>query len=410
MQTSKKLMEGLEMKKVLVFVSALIFVSACGGGGADVTTADQLPKMTSPVISGATLSSVKVDTATTGLAYWGATAASFPQGSSRSECESFNTTREILDRAAQGDKTLCYVQNTIVTAANKAALGSVDPYDGSYHIVDLTGITDQDGNLVAAKMKLKITKSGSSITGFEMFMCMNGTSQTEYLNQTISGSDITIVSKNIQNQGGGETWKASINVVGKLDGVQFTQKQMTGISSWTSTQNTNSAKVIIDQYADALIASAYQTGTYNDGVNDNAYSTQAYAKYELLNGTSADLHTWAVGDGSVKVKTSNTWNGTQNDNPEGVISWLGDTKADTTATSGMFYSSVNAGTLPTTNPSTEAGAIAFAASETWDCAGTAEATLTVDQAALDVTCDKYGFRPNNSDSWIDCCHATGECH
>jgi hypothetical protein len=395
------------MKRALISALVPLFLIACGGGGADVATIDQLPKMTNPVITGTSASSVKVDAATTGLAYWGTTGISFPNGSSRAMCETFNITREMLDRAAQGDKVLCYVQNTIVTDANKAALGSVDPYDGAYHIVALAGMTDQNGQTQSGKMKLKIVKSGSSITSFEMFMCMDGASQTEYMNQTISGNDITIVSKNIQGDTSGN-WRGSLNVTGKLDAGQFTQKQITGVSRWLGSGNDNSSKVVLDQYKDAIVASAYQKGSYTGGGNTNTYSTQAYAKYELLNGSKTDLHTWAVGDGSVKVQMSNVMNsGTPYEPLADVASWLGDTRANTTATSGMFYSFVNAGTLPTADPSVEADAIAFSAAETWDCSDTAEAILTVDQVALDAACDQYGFRPNNSDSWIDCYNATG---
>jgi len=193
-----------------------------------------------------------------------------------------------------------------------------------------------------------------------------------------------------------------------LDGTQFTQKQITGLTYSNESTNTNASKVILDQYSNAIAGTAYQKGTYNDGTNTNAYSTQAYTKFELLNGTSTDLHTWAVGDGSVKVTTSNTWNNTPYNNPEEVISWLGDTKADTTASSGMFYSAANAGTLPTTDPTAEALAIAFTASETWDCSGASEATMSVDLAGLAATCDTYGLRPDAEGGWIDCYQAIGD--
>jgi hypothetical protein len=56
------------MKRALISALVPLFLIACGGGGADVATIDQLPKMTNPVITGTSASSVKVDAATTGLA------------------------------------------------------------------------------------------------------------------------------------------------------------------------------------------------------------------------------------------------------------------------------------------------------------------------------------------------------
>ena len=387
------------MKKALISALVPLFMIACGGGGSDVSSVDKLPKMTSPVISGTSASSVKVDNALTGLTYWGASSSSFTHGQSRSMCESFNITREIMNKAAQSDRILCYIQNTIVAPVNSGRVGTAD--DGNYHMVTLDfggTVPNPSSHNTAPVMKFKIKKDGDKITEFEMFNCMAGTAsapvQSEYQHQVINGSDITITSKDIEGQ-----YNNSISATGKLDGTRFTQKQITGIS-YSTESCTNAAKTVIDQFADAIVASAYQIGT----CGSNTYSTQAYAKFQLLNGNNADIHQWAVGDGTVKVKTSNNGSLT---NPENTISWNGDSKVDIAAASGMYYSPVSAGTIPATDPTAEAIALDFAASEKWDCSGTPEATMVVDMAALTPICDQYGLEPDGGNTWIDCYNATG---
>ncbi|MFH1223571.1 MAG: hypothetical protein V1647_04430 [Pseudomonadota bacterium] len=409
-------------KKGLIFVSVLfVFVAVlvfafCGGSSSGVSSLDDLPKMTSPVVSGSA-ASVRVSAATTGVPFWGTSQTSFTAGMSRSMCESFNVTREILNRAAQSDKVLCYIQNTIASSANEAAMSGLSAYDGNYHIVQLDFASSPNPNsqVTLPKMKMKIVKDGSNITEFEMFMCMSGTNaalqQSEYMHMVIDGSNnITITSKNIET--GSQSWKNHMLVTGAIDSSgQFTSKNMTGVTyssgTWGGGTSTNYAKAVFDQYADYLTATAYQTGTNTFNSNTNQYSTQVYGKFQLINGTSTDLHTWAMGDGSINVSMSNVWQG-QTYTHQDVYSWLGDTKMDTTASAGMYYADAAAGTVPTTSPTTEASAIAFGTSETWDCSGTAENTtaISVDQTALSATCDVYGFS-TDGDTWIDCYNAIG---
>jgi len=399
---------------VFVLVTAFIFTFCGSSSSSGVSSLDQLPKMTNPVVS-ASVSSVKTSAATSGLAFWGADQTSFTTGMSRSMCEMFNLTREVLDRAASADKTLCYIANTIASTANATAMSGLNAYDGNAHIIALDfGATSPNPNssVTQPKMKMKIVKDGDKINEFEMFMCMGGTNasptQSEYLHMVIdSSNNITITNKGVES--GTQTWKSYMLVTGVLNSTgQFTSKNMTGVTYGDGPYGTNYAKAVFDQYSDYLTATAYQKGSNSFNGQTNSYSAQVYSKFQLLNGTSTDLHTWTMGDGSIQAQFSNVWQGVTYPHNE-TISWLGDTKMDTTAASGMYYTDALSGTIPTTDPTAEASAIAFTAAETWDCSGTVENTtaIVVDQAGLDTTCSAYGFKPESGNSWIDCYNAIG---
>ncbi|MCX6111954.1 MAG: hypothetical protein NTY22_01535 [Proteobacteria bacterium] len=403
------------MKKGVILIALPLFMIACSGGGSGVGSLDKLPKMTNPVMTaGVSGSSVKINKATTGTTFWG---GSFTTGNSRQMCETFNLSRESLDQAAQADKVLCYVQNTLVAPANSASFNAINPYDGKTHILQLDFGTspNPDSNITKPKMKLKIVKDGDKIKEFEMFMCMGGSdndhlAQSQYLHQVITDGNVTITNKDISTH-----YSNHMSVTGKLNSdSQFTEKEITAVNYSNNTYGINSSKAVFDQFLDSIIVSAYQKGTWSvtvDTIGVNSYTTRMYAKFELLNGSSTDTHKWAMGDGSINVSMSNTNPGC----PDGTCSyddkysWLGDTKAVVSpASGGMFYSAVSGATLPTTDPTSEASTIGFDASETWDCSGTAEVPIVVDQAALDPICDILGFKVNGSDSWIDCYSTTGQ--
>jgi len=397
------------MKKLLCLIGVTILLASCGGGsgGSGVSTMDKLPKMTSPVItSGASSSSVKVNAATTGLPFWGTTASSFNSTSSRGMCEMFNLSRESLNRAAQADKILCYIQNTVASDANKATIDAsgVNIYDGQFHTVTLNfagGSPNPNSTNTLPVMKFKIVKTGDSITEFEMFNCMGGTAasplQSEYMHQVIEGENVNIVSKNIET-GGGQTWKSHFTTVGKINSdLNYTEKVITALTNWTvDANNYNYQKATFNQYADRLKVSGSQGGKCGTCGGSGAYANHVYSEFQLLNGTDSDLHKLAVGDGSLKsVFTYGTGD------PE---SWAGDTtKPLADWTTGDNYSVVNAGTVPTEDPTAESQAITFvAASEAWDCSDTSEVTVAVDQADLNTKCDSLGLVPDGENTWIDC--------
>jgi len=396
------------MKKVLVLLGVTIILASCsGGGGSGVSGLDKLPRMTSPVIlaSGASSSSVKVSAATTGLTFWGT--PTFAHGDSRAMCEMFNLSRDSLNKAAAGDKTLCYMQTTVLSDANKGTMTSsgLDMYDGKDHILTLSFVSGSpNGSLnLAPKMKFKIVKDGDKIKEFKMFMCMGGSTatptQTEYLHQIIEGENVTIVSKNSEVDPMGGTWKGNFEATGKINGEgQFTEKEITAHTDWTKdTSNYNYQNVTFNQYADRLKLVGGQVGKCGScGSGASEYVNNMYAEMQLLNGTNTDIHQLAIGDGSAKYSFSMGMSGTSNE------SWLGNTKkAVTPWTSGDYYSAVNAGALPAANAAGISGT-GFAADEIWDCSGTSEATMIVDQDAIEASCSNVMLVPDNGNNWIDC--------
>ena len=381
--------------------------------GVAISSLSQLPKTTSPVAgSSSAASAAKFDfldsgrismnlQATTGLNMYNASNASFNGSSSRGMCELLNYTKDIVDRAAQSDRVLCYVQNVMTSSANTAALAGINVYDGSPHVFSLNF---GDGSV--NKIKMRITKTGDSISDFKMFNCFGGTgtTQTEYQSQTI-GTDgsIAMTAKSIGGQST-QTWKGEVKVTGALNSdLKFTSKEMVGksINADSSTSWSGSSKVTMDQYADHMKFVGFQTGT-----NGTFSSTsEIFALYELLDkntvGSAYSLQNLAMGDGSLKAHLVYTGGGSQDTTIE--EAWNGDTKQSyTAATSGPYYSAVHAGTVG----ATESVSIAFAGEEVWDCSGTAEATLVVNQTELDNACAGYGLR-KNGDSWINCYTAIG---
>lgn len=390
------------MKKGLILIALPLFMIACGGSSG-VGSLDKLPKMTNPVVtSGASSSALKVNTAVAGLPFYGTTSSSFNASSSRSMCETFNLSREIINRTAQADRVLCYIQTTMVAPVNSAAFNSITPYDGNYHIVQLDFTTPSGpSGVTKPKMKFKIVKDGNNIKEFEMFMCMNGTDdallQSEYMHQVINGSTVNIVSKNIEGSG---QWKGYIVVDGKLNSdSQFTEKTITALNYSSYSEGgwsgVNHSKGIFNQYLDSMIVNAYQTGTSNGTYN---YTNKAHAKFELKNGGNPDIQLLAMGDGSIYLYNQDNYNTISNQR----FSWSGDTHADLVdPASGMYYSEVSTATT-LTDPTAEAAGIAFTASETWDCSGTAEVPMVVNQTELNAACDYLGIIPDGQNSWIDC--------
>ena len=373
------------MKKLLALALPFIVV-ACGGGGDTVSTMDKIPKIMAPVSESVSSTSVKISQATTGLNLYGATTASFPAGSSRGMCEMTNLVKNLLDNAAQVDKVLCYVQNVMVNN-NLADKESV--YDGQPHFYTLN-FTGND-EIDTGKIRLQITRDGDKITNFSMKNCFggDGTTQTEYLSYTINPdtNKVAIVSKQKQTE-----WQSYITVDGELDGTNYKSKTIIAKSTNTNGSNSNSSKGTINQYSNAIIFNGFNTGEW-DG---NTYSNRAYSKAELLNGTSLNLHDLGLGDGSVSfIMAGSGWPG-----ETGIESWSGDTAKAISKTTGMYYSAVASETPEAVETVTVPD---FSGNEVWDCSGTADQTLVVDQASLDEVCSSNSMYPGNKgNNWIDC--------
>jgi len=383
--------------KSSILLGASILMLNCGGSSVELGTIDDLPQATAPVLGNSlAIASVSLNSAATGLTLKDLAGTAFNAAtSSRAMCEVAGATREALENAGQSDKILCYVKNVMSASANATALSAaeVNIYDGSDHVLALDFGA---GNV--AKIKMKIVKSGNSITTFKMYMCQNGTTQSEYLNQTISGSNVTINSKNVGGESG-NTWKSDFSVTGKLNAEgAFTEKTLTSLSYNGNGTSTGATSATFNQYTNAMKASSYQTWTSGSNTNSN----KVYANYELL-GTDS-LGTIAIGDGTLKTESTGSWGG----NPwtwSVTEAWTGDTKAVVTpASNGAFYATVTAANLPATDPTATAAAITFTvgAADYWDCGGTAEATLSVDQTILDAACTNFSLYSGSDRDWLNC--------
>lgn len=397
------------MKKFFVLFSlsaSFLLLNACGGSSVSLGSIDKLPQATNPVITSAaaTAASVKVDAAaTTGKNFYTETGTSFNRSSNRGMCELFNFSKEVLNSAAQTDKVLCYVKN--VVTANNAALAGVNLYDGNFHYIKLVTAAGVEGG----RVKMKIVKDGDRISEFEMANCMNheggpNTTQTEYLHQQLqSDGTITMVSKDINDETG-HAWRGSMSVTGQVNAEgNFVSKAMTAQNKYTESNSAGSEIITMNQYADKMTFSGFTSNTFSGAFGNGSNTTQAYAQYQLLGGTSTSIHDYAMGEGSVKATISNVCGSCGWTAPPAttdVSSWNGDTTATIAATSGTYYTATNAGTVPAVTTVS----IDWATSEAWDCLTGMDTatTLTFNQTSLDTTCAKYSMYQDDNHSWINC--------
>ena len=371
--------------KNVLFCSIFLGVVACGGGGS-VSTMDEIPKIMAPVSQSVSTSSVKISEAKTGLNLYGATSAAFPAHSSNGMCQMTNLVKNLLDNAVQVDKVKCYVDRVMVNngISNKNTI-----YDGNPHIFTLNFTGNKD--FTTGKILLQISKDGKRISSFNMKNCFgeDGTAQTELLSYTIDPDNkVTIVSKQHQS-----TWDSYLTVTGELDGnSKYKSKTIVAKSTNRSGANSNSSEGTIAQYSNALVFDGFNTGLW-DG---HTYINRVYSKLQLINADKDILHNINIGDGSATfITTGDSWSGSATE------SWYGDTSMPLSpASSGMYYSSVQSKTPMEAETVTIPD---FTGDEIWDCSGTSEQTLTVDQADLDVACsDESLYATSSEQNWIDC--------
>jgi hypothetical protein len=332
-----------------------ISLNGCGSSTSSsaLSTLSGLPKATSPVAdTGGSV--VLASAATTGVPVMATVDADWGAATSRGFCESTSLIRDAFRQAGNPDKVLCYIgvmQNENSLAAN------LD--DGSYHYYTVSGTGDVNAHDL--KVKFKIVKgSDGKISDFTMFSCQNGTAQTEYMNETITASDVTLTSVQSSSNDLGD-WASRTTVTGTINSSgAWTSKviaiSQTGSGGSGGTAYTSSQEATITQHVSSIILDAFRTGTYGGHPN----VSKIYSEMQTLN-TDA-LSTFALGEGSSHVDIDYN-NGAFTSTT--TTSWDGDTKihlADITA--GTYYASTLAATLR----NTEAVSISFSGAETWDCA------------------------------------------
>lgn len=418
------------MKRLLRTFLVAFFIlglAACGSSGSSdstdspsLTTIDSLPKATG-AMSSSSDSSYRIlrdflirpayAAAATGMNLNDTTSDSFSSSSSLAGCNSFNMVKEAINSAAQADQILCYVDQISEQFSDQG----IDVYDGEWHVFDMD-ITGQEGSPDRIKMQV-VKNAAGSITSFEMFMCADasGTSiQNEYTKQTISGTSLEMVAKGTHtNADGSGSGSHYVVVDGVLDSSgRYSSKTITTQYTGTYNESPNWSEATVIQTPGRFTLTAYQSGQWSQGEQSGSYSDQTAARGEILDAntsfssTGYDIRLLAVGDGASKFinsGSSDQWGSYRYpESGSAVEAWLGDDDATLDpATDSDFYSEADALTLPEVEG---VFSISFTeGTEDWDCVTlpdgvTAEDLGTIDGAAMDAACTKYGLNHN----WIDC--------
>jgi len=270
--------------------------------------------------------------------------------------------------------------------------------DGNYHYVLLSGAGGGDG-----KIKFRITKSGDTITGMDMFSGFGGGVQTEYVSMATSGSTITLTSVQYYT-GGGQTSRGRVTVSGTVNssGVWTSAKTMVAEATRSETSpstRTQNSRIELVQYSDRYQVTGYDTGSDNG----NSFTTQVFSLVQLL--TPNPLSTLALGEGTAKISMTHASYGSFAQ----TRAWNGDTRvAISPATTADYYTTVDATSLPSAPSSYDT---TFTAAETWDLtppAGESFITSTFSAMEADATASaafaqcntNYGYEGESN--WPDC--------
>jgi hypothetical protein len=192
-------------------------------------------------------------------------------------------------------------------------------------------------------MKVKVALSGTTVTSYELYTCVNG-EQVQYISATDTNGDVTF-----KFRATGSSLFVAMDATGKLADGQWTSKVLdAGFYSSSGTPYYDYFQ--ITQQSDYLDVTGYlDSGTLGtQDVNDIRIVSRA----QLLGDSPQN---YAMGDGAVRTATgagaaSNT-------------NWNGDTGVEGAGPT-TYDSAVASATLPTA-PTTRA--TAFTADETWDC-------------------------------------------
>jgi hypothetical protein len=307
-----------------------------------------------------------------------------------------NNLREIFNAGAQADMIQCYVAETFAASDQ-----SINIYDGNWHVITLTPAPDDASG--PDKIKMRIQKTGGTITSFEMFACTSN-SQTEYLSQTITDTAVETTGVGLFSDGGGNG-AHYVHVTGVLnaDG-HYTSKTINTRFKGTFSGNQNWTEGIFVQGADSFTFSGYQKGAYTGG----SYENDVYSAGQLINNAlGASISTIALGDGAVYANLTNIFGGntwSQTGLSEG---WNGDSTAVDATAAASWITLVTAGTIPAatgTNPTVKSAMAdvdtAFTAAQTYDCtADTPEAAVAIPSGLNTATsCGMYQL----GHQWVDC--------
>lgn len=340
-------------------------------GGSTISTIDEVPNTTDPVVSSATASLSLV--APRAVVSFGedTTLADFSGGSgSYGSCEMINRMRGAIGQAAQGAMIMCFMQQLLD--------GNEDVYDGEYHAFDLSFSDAESDHGAPDHVKVKVERnSDDEITSFELFACTGG-EQTTYFSGSFDGTDITLI-----NKGSSDTEEGSVEYAATVTGEVNTSGLFVGekvidlayINSFTG-GNGNYCDTTTTATDDEIEFSGYCVNT-----GENTGSESIFSRAALEDDDSANIETWGLGAGAAKINSDNNTDGddvTQGWDASGMIDASSAYLSDSAFTSG---------TIPVS--SSTAPDVSFDSAETYDCGDTAEGTITNTIESLSTTCEDY---------------------
>jgi hypothetical protein len=372
-----------------------------------ISSIEELPRATAPVGGGVSLGSLVAGSAlTTGGAETGISLAtlgadSFSSNSSMAACEVSNMTLHALNEAAQGDVILCYIQS--IFASESAP--SVDIYDGAYHTFDLhftgeppLGEGEHGG---PSRVRMRLVRDGDTITDFELAACRatdNGTVQDEYVKQSISGPDFTMLSKG--REGGDAGRGREVTVRGSFgdDGGFVGRKRVSVAHKSVFEGGSGYGAMGFVQGADEFAIDGYDSGGLAGDLGSVSFTRQIHAEAELLDfnvpDTGYSLSRLAVGHGAAKARSagSNAFGDWVFEDTQG---WNGDTtEVDPFAAASFLETVLGAQLTPVGEPVD----VVFGEDEAWDCGGEADAVLEIDRVAIEGACSDLRL----SWAWVNC--------
>jgi len=383
--------------------------------GVAVTTIDQLPRATSAVLPEGTGPSAMIaaSSAIAGTPYGlklSELNTDFDSTSSIAACQIANMTRTAVEGAASADQVLCYIQNAF-QGITSAGGGTIDIYDGQYHLFALDfGSVAQDPNGGPgggpdggpSLIKMKLDKTGDTVTGLELFTCEDaatGPVQQEYIRQTISSTDFSMIAKgNSHGPWGSDSHQVvvdgDLNDAGDFVG---TKTITMSHSNTMSDGNTSNGEMVVRQGSSSLDLDGFEAGSFTSGTEDMIFANRVTSNAELIDfntpGTTYQIGQLALGHGAAKMSMRNGTRLQWTDFTQ-VEGWNAATAQVDLDTASSFVDAV----LDKVLPETADVVITFDPSQQFDCTGTPEATIPIDQLALDQACSALDL----GHEWLDC--------
>ncbi|MBF0104382.1 MAG: hypothetical protein HQM16_03540 [Deltaproteobacteria bacterium] len=446
--TKNKILTCILAGCTLAFMAGCIGTSSAISGsasGTDVSSVpaydsiDDLPASLSEVVASGSAAlkknrSLSVEDEETGMTLGSTAASNFGQSTSMAACETINMTKQAVNMAGEGDKTLCYIQAVFgQMEANGTMPEGLDVYDGQPHIFDMVfGEGGPEGGGGPSKVRMVITKDDAGlITSFDMRAC-NNTSQEMYLSQSIDTETGQFAMSSKNDYSGSfqdQTFEASnavvvggyVNGAGKFEGTKAITMSFDRDWSWGQDTGGEEGAVAFNWMADEGNIAAWMTGTNQFADQGFTFTNRAYSAFQLIDNNTDDAN-WnaaylAIGSGATKVNVSGgVTSGCLSafDDPDSTndfCSWSDEFTesfdADAQVEDSNDYTALaTAGTLPTVSDIS----ISFSTAEAFDCTQAAAGTINMAEIfgnpqtaeTAFAACEQLDHR------WIDCWHVAGD--